>query len=132
MTLLLRDGLELGKELLQVAGVRVWDFVLEVEEDTLSRRDCYGVLALILLYQLPERTRPVILLEGYGHDLVLLDLGPLYAIYWSFKAYFSFFQSGCWCQRWSHTRLASQEVSKTWTCKYSRRNLKQISIPLLS
>lgn len=81
MTLLLRDGLELGKELLQVAGVRVWDFVLEVEEDTLSRRDCYGVLALILLYQLPERTRPVILLEGYGHDLVLLDLGPLYAIY---------------------------------------------------
>lgn len=81
MPLLFGDGLKLGQEIGKVVGGGVGHLVLEVEEDALGRGDGDGVLALVLLDQLPEGGGAVVVLEADGHDLVLLDLRPLDPIY---------------------------------------------------
>lgn len=59
-------------------GVR--HFVLEMEEYSLGSRHCDAVLALVVVDELPKRMSTVLLFEADCHDLVFLDLRPLYAI----------------------------------------------------
>ena len=80
MPLFFGDALELLQHLVQVPRSWVWHFVLEVEVYPFScrHRDC--ILALVLLYELPKGIGAKLLLETQCHNLVFLDLRPLYSI----------------------------------------------------
>ena len=84
MSLLLRNGLKFSQKLLKIVRSRIWNFVLKVKEYSLCSGNCDGILALVLFDKLPKGIGTVLLLEGNGHDLVLLDLGPLNSIYFLF------------------------------------------------
>lgn len=66
---------------MQVVWGGVGDFVLKVKENALGGGYGDSVLALILLDELPEGVHSILLLEGDCHNLIFLNLRPLYPIY---------------------------------------------------
>lgn len=80
MSLLFGNAFEFGEHLFEVGGCGIWYFILEVEVDAVCGRDGDGVLALVLLDELPEGVGAELFLEAEGHDFVLLHLRPLHSV----------------------------------------------------
>jgi hypothetical protein len=80
MTLVFWNILQFSENLGEIVGCGIWHFIFEIEVDAFSGRNGDGVLALILLYELPEGISAELFLETYSHDFIFANLGPLDAV----------------------------------------------------
>lgn len=80
MTLVFWNIFQLSENLCEVVGCGIWHFIFEIKVDAFSGRNGYGVLALILLYELPEGISAELFLETDSHDFIFANLRPLDAV----------------------------------------------------
>ena len=80
MTLVLWDIFQFSENLGEVVGCGIGHFIFEIEVDALCSGYGNGVLALILLYELPEGISAELFLETDSHDLIFANLCPLDAV----------------------------------------------------
>jgi hypothetical protein len=77
MTLIFRNVFELSQNLIEIIGGWIGYLIFKIEVDAFCCRNRDGVLALILLYELPEGISAELLLETDSHDFILAHLRPL-------------------------------------------------------